>query len=102
MKVPTRPNHPDIKLAYQEKLDERESWHKLVIKIISWREGVLEGATFRAKDKITYKEWVTYYQRTLKTNITHSRERVLADLRHTKSMIKEHGGFEDSSIPAKK
>lgn len=94
MKIPTRSNHPNTRLAYQEKFNEREAWHKLVVKIICWKDGLLEGGTVKFTDKITLKEWNTYFKRMIKTNTTYHKERVLNNLKETREMIKKHGGFE--------
>lgn len=84
-----RPRNSRIKQAYLDKLEERESWHKLVVKIISWKDGSL-----REISKITSKEWVTYYHRVLKTNIVLGRQKTRRNLNETKEIIKNNDGFE--------
>ena len=87
MKVSTRSNNHNNNLAYQEKFQEREAWHKLVVKMICWQDGHLV-------DKITSKEWKTYCEHTVKTNVSHRKDRVLDSLKETKEIITDHGGFE--------
>ncbi len=94
MKIPSRSNSAKSRFAYQEKSEEREAWHKLVVKIISWKDGLLSGGMVKSKDKITPKEWDTYYKRTIKTNSTYDKQRVLSTLKKTQELIKKHGGFE--------
>lgn len=94
MKIPTRPSYPNTKLASQEKLDERESWHKLVVKVITWKDGSLEKSIVKEAYRITAAEWKTYSQHITATNTSYSKERVLSSLEETKEIIADHGGFE--------
>lgn len=93
--TPTRPNRQNTKLAYQEKWEEREAWHKLVVKIISWKSGLVKGGMVTKDHKITAEEWKTYFDRTLQINTTYGRQRVLSDLEETRTRISNHGGFAD-------
>lgn len=93
MRIPIKTNRSNPRFASQEKSDQREIWHKLVVKIINWKDG---GAS-RIKDKITPKEWNTYYRRMLKTNTSYGKQRVLSELKETKDTIQKHGGFEEAS-----
>lgn len=94
MKIPIRLGRSNIRLAYQERFNEREIWHKLVVKVISWKEGLLEGGIVKFKDKISAKEWGTYSRRTVERNTTWDKQKVLSLLKETRNMIKKHGGFE--------
>lgn len=98
MKIPIRSNRPNTRLAYQEKFNEREAWHKLVVKIICWKDGLLEGGIIKVTDKITPKEWGTYSKHMVKTNTTHGRKKVLSNLKVTKEIIQKHGGFEEDGL----
>ncbi len=98
MKATIKPTQSDTKLANLEKIAERENWHKLVVKVISWKSGLLEGGSVKTANKITNKEWNLYCDRLVKTNTTYGKPKVLADLKEIKKLIKEHGGFESSSI----
>ncbi len=94
MKIPVRPNHLNIRAAYQEKAQEREAWHKLAVKVIIWKDELAAAGATRLTDKISLKEWNTYYTRVVATNISYGREKVLADLKETWQKIFGHGGFE--------
>lgn len=114
MQLPVRTNS-HTKLDPQQKLEERESWHKLVVKIIVWNEGsadknlpetveMLDPSVKKRSsspkkkafsNKITQSEWNTYRQQMIKTNTTYNKERVLADLKSTFQKIKLNGGFEE-------
>ena len=67
---------------------------KLVVKIISWQDGLISGGSVKTTDKITSKEWDTYYQRMIKTNTTYEKQKVLSKLHETQESIRKHGGFE--------
>ncbi len=95
-------NHTNNKAANQDKLEEREAWYKLVVKIINWKDGQNQGNSLNANNKITAKEWDMYYKRMLKTNITYSKQRVLTTLEETRDKIQTHGGFEsDKKVSSK-
>lgn len=98
MKIPTRPNNPNIRLASQEKLDERESWHKLVIKIISWKDGPVQESIVKAAYRITATEWDTYSRHITASNTSYSKEKVSSSLKETKEIIKKNGGFEEDIV----
>ncbi|OGE23489.1 hypothetical protein A2688_01600 [Candidatus Daviesbacteria bacterium RIFCSPHIGHO2_01_FULL_38_8] len=79
----------------QEKLEERELWYKLVVKIIRWKDQALCLGITRATDKITTEEWNTYHQGIVKINTTKTQEKVLSDLRKTEELIKKNNGFKE-------
>jgi hypothetical protein len=81
---------PTSKEVLMEKLAERESWHKLVVKVLTW-QGEQE---IRSKNKLTLVEWTTYHERMVKTNVTGKSEKVLSDLKATQDKIRQNGGFE--------
>lgn len=94
MKLPTRPNS-DTGQTSQEKLEEREAWYKLVVKVILWGE---ESANVNRNlaetaNRITLPEWKKYCQRMVTTNATYSKEKVLLDLDLTLQRIKVNGGL---------
>lgn len=91
MNIPVRSKKQlDVRKAYQDKHAARESWHKLVVKILNWKGGSLKEST-----KITSREWVTYCQGVLKTNITAGRQKTHQSLNEIKELIRNHGGFSD-------
>lgn len=102
MKIPTRPN-TDTKQTSQEKLDERESWHKLVVKVILWADDAnnslvetLDDEGSSPSNKLTHSEWNTYCKRMIKININQEKAKVLSDLNFTLEQIKSHSGFDES------
>lgn len=92
MDLPTK-IRPTKRLV-SEKQEERETWYKLYVKIVSWKDGLLEGGSVKRTDKISKKEWDTYCFHMLKINVTHGREKTLQVLEEVKKSIKSYGGFE--------
>ncbi len=80
--------------AALEKAREREAWFKVVVKVLSWRDGPTSTGVKILRDKITDKEWKLYSRRKLQTNITFNREQLLQELREMEQKIKSFGGFE--------
>jgi hypothetical protein len=90
MNIPSKPNQSKSDLPVIP--DEREIWHKLVIKVIRWKDEPVVGGNFTAK--ITSKEWDTYAKSIVQINTTNEKQKFLADLQETKDLIQKHGGFE--------
>lgn len=90
-------SNPNIRLAYQEKFEERESWHKLVVKVIIWKDKTRVDRNSRV-DKITSKEWKMYCKKTIKNNTVLGKQKVLAGLKQTRQLIKENNGFEADAL----
>lgn len=84
----------DRKAASLEKANQQEAWRRIVIKVISWSEGLLPGGIIKDTDKLTYAEWDTYYTHTLKININTNREKLKKDLEDIKNKIESFNGFE--------
>ncbi len=63
------------RLIYQDKVIERELWHKLVVKVIRWKENNLDDEIVRATEKITKTEWKNYCARMIETNATNGKEK---------------------------
>ena len=84
--MPINSNHRNISLASQQKQEERETWHKLVVKVICWKDGLV-------KDKITPREWTTYCQSMIKTNVSQGKQKVTENLKELQRIIKDHNGF---------
>lgn len=91
--IPTR--HSNIKQASQEKFDEQQAWHKLVVKVIIWKEGSSETGLTETIEKITTSEWNKYSEKIIKISTTTSQDKVLADLKQTLKRIEENGGLKD-------
>lgn len=91
--MPVRSKNQNLSAAEIEKLQQKEYWHKLVIKIILWREDQFTTIS-GLREKVTLKEWKTYCQQTLKTNVTYGKLKVNESLRQTWQEINKNGGFE--------
>ena len=92
MQIPIRSNQRNNKLASQEKSEEREIWRKLVVKVILWKDKASEKKS-NTPDKITPKEWKTYCQKMVETNVSYGKEKVMGTLKETWQIINNHGGF---------
>lgn len=79
-------------LASQAKLEERELWHKLVVKVLVWKDGSNRSSIH---DKITQEEWRTYHKKMVEINVTYDKNRVLTELKETQFQIAKNGGFQD-------
>lgn len=97
MKIPTNIRAANIKQAAQEKLEEREIWHKLVVKVIIWREGSSKDGKLREAEKITSKEWEIYCKRMISMSVTYGKEKAALILKETCQAIQKNGGFENPS-----
>ncbi len=81
-----------VKSAEQlEKQKAKEDWHKLVVKILTWKD----GSSSDSKERITDSEWKTYYKTIVNTNLTYSKDKVLSNLKEIRATIEENGGFEE-------
>jgi hypothetical protein len=81
----------NVNLVNQE---ENERIHKLVVKIISWKSGLQQGAAIIPSNKITPKEWANYKKHIQKISKTLSSEEVNKKLKEAEAAIKKNGGFE--------
>lgn len=86
MQMLPRTSYPQRALKTQEKHKAREAWHKLVVKILGWKDGV-------RLEKITLKEWKTYYQGLVKISTLNGRKKTVEKLEAIKEIIKKNGGF---------
>ena len=84
----------DQKAALLENREANERIHNLVIKIISWRSGILDGAIIDHSNKITRTEWSKYQKHIITISKTDSAEKVKGKLKETKEAIQAHGGFD--------
>lgn len=83
------------KNAAKEKSDQQESWLKIVVKVISWSEGLHSGGIVQQTDKITTKEWDFYCKRSMQINTSHSKKKIEEELENSRKKIKSFDGFED-------
>ncbi len=82
------------KAASLVKANEQEAWRRIVVKVISWSDGLLSGGIVKVTDKITPAEWKAYCTSTIKINVNRDRKKVDADLEDTRQKIASFGGFE--------
>jgi len=94
-------NLPKVKLSKEEQKqaallahEANEKIHSLVVKIISWKAGILDGAVITQSNKITKREWEKYRQHILRISKIDSVEKVKSKLKETQEAIQSHGGFE--------
>ncbi|MDO8619382.1 MAG: hypothetical protein Q7R49_05580 [Candidatus Daviesbacteria bacterium] len=83
----------DLKKTAEERSLEQEIWRRIVVKVISWSDGLKNGGIIKKTDTITPKEWQMYCSRTFKINATQKREKVQSGLDVTKKLIESFGGF---------
>ena len=74
--------------------EESERIHNLVVKIISWRTGIIDRALVKTSDKITPAEWQKYKKHILTISKTEPKEVVKNRLDETYASIKKNRGFE--------
>ncbi len=77
-----------------DKSIEQEIWRRIVVKVISWSDGLKNGGIVKKTDTITLKEWQFYCGRTLKINTTQGKEEIKNSLEETRKMIASFDGFE--------
>ncbi|MBI2011948.1 hypothetical protein HYS91_04220 [Candidatus Daviesbacteria bacterium] len=82
------------KIALLKTQKENEKVFKLVTKIISWKSGLMDGASIKSENKITPKEWHTYKKHLTKISTSEGKDKVKNKIKETFRAIKEHGGFE--------
>jgi len=80
-------------VAEQKKIQEREDWHKLVVKVIVWKEGTVGKGVVQLVNKITPKEWKLYRKKLTSANAANAKDKTHIRLKETWDRIKEHGGF---------
>jgi hypothetical protein len=82
--------------ANQEKQDEREAWHKLVVKIISWKNRLPESVAVLTNDLISKKEWDKYCKGTVKINANVDKKVMMKRLEEIRARIESFGGFSNN------
>jgi len=75
-----------------KKLEERETWHKIVVKVIQWKSDQTNLSILKTAEKISLPEWRTYRSHILKTN-SNDRTKALKKLENAQKRIKSLGGF---------
>ena len=79
--------------AQLEKQLHNEQIHSLVVKIISWKTGIVDGAVITRDDKITAAEWKQYTTHLLEISKTDSVEKTKQKIADIKEAIISNGGF---------
>jgi len=89
------------KLTKEEKKQHQQENHEaserilnLVVKIISWKSGLMEGATIKNTNKITPEEWKRYKKHLLEISKTDHEDKTKLKLEKVYEAIKSNGGFE--------
>jgi len=83
----------DKELAHEKNLEEREIWHKLVVKVITWKDGTVGKGVVAFSEKVTPKEWKIYKKRLTAASPIKDIARIEARLKETLEKIRKNGGF---------
>lgn len=95
MNLPTtKLSKEELKAIALEKFKANELIHSLVVKIISWRTGLVEGTMISDTNKVTNREWNTYRKHLLLISKIEGVVKVKIKLKETFQKIKDRGGFE--------
>jgi hypothetical protein len=78
-----------------ERQIQNERIHALVVKIISWKTGIIDGAIITHDNKITTEEWNRYSKHLLAISKTDPVEKTKQKLADIHKAIKSNGGFEE-------
>lgn len=82
------------KAAQLAKQKAQEANHKIVMKVISWKAGPLEGAAISKNDKITPEEWEAYSKHVHNT-YKEGKDLAKKKLEEAHAAISKNGGFTD-------
>lgn len=83
----------DKKLDTIRRQEEREAWYKLVVKVISWSEGLSSNGTITINNKISSKEWANYVKGCLRISKDGNLDKVKEKIKATKALIEKYNGF---------
>lgn len=89
----SNPNASNSKKSADEKAELRESWHKIVVKILCWKDGINQQNIVSKTDKITASEWEGYCERMMQISLEAGKDKTTEKLQKTKELIQKHGGF---------
>jgi hypothetical protein len=89
----SNPNSSASKKSADEKAELRESWHKIVVKILCWKDGLTQQNVITLTDKITPSEWKDYCERMMQISLEAGKEKTTEKLNSLKELIQKHGGF---------
>lgn len=90
------PSSKQPKKDYQkeeERHREQELVHSLVVKIISWKSGLMDGALITENDKISRSEWNRYEKHLINISKSQSERTLKSKLKDIYQAIEKHGGF---------
>ncbi len=82
------------KLALLEKRRAQEILHSIIVKIISWRAGLQEGASVKKDNKITPLEWKSYKDHVFNMYKADGPDKAHSKIGEAEKAIKDHGGFQ--------
>lgn len=83
----------DQRLQLLKNQEANAKIHKLIVKIISWKTGLVDGADVKLSDKISDTEWQKYRKHLLTISKTDSQLKVKEKLKEIYNTIKTRGGF---------
>lgn len=83
----------DQRLQLLKNQEANAKIHKLIVKIISWKTGLVDGADVKLSDKISDAEWQKYRKHLLTISKTDSQVKVKEKLKEIYNTIKTRGGF---------
>ncbi len=81
------------KLATLEKHRAHEISHAMIVKIISWKAGLQEGAAINQNNKITPEEWEKYRQHVFATYKPEGKAKAEEKIKEAEEKIRANGGF---------
>jgi hypothetical protein len=87
------PTPSNSKKASEEKAELRESWHKTVVKILCWKDGLSQQNVITLTDKITPSEWKEYCEKMMSISVEAGKDKTAEKLRKIKEQIQKHNGF---------
>lgn len=87
------PSREENKLAAAEKARAQDAWRRIVVKVISWSNGLKSGGIIKAADTISKEEWQFYHNKYLQINTGKTQEKLEERLKETKKLITSFGGF---------
>lgn len=88
------PTPTNSKKASDEKAELREAWHKIVVKVLCWKDGLSQQNVITLTDKITAEEWKMYTEKMLQISVEAGKDKTTEKLKKIKEMIQKHNGFE--------
>lgn len=76
-----------------KRMDENESWFKIVVKVIRWKDGSNQNNNFSVAEKISQEEWKRYCKTKLEKNLSFDKKKITQELEDTRQKINAMHGF---------